>query len=177
MRRSSLLLVIILAIASTVPLYNLPKVYGVQSSLAATTTSPPQGLVCFSMKASSCPPSPVQFSAPLGGTFTAYVVIQGSEAFNGFNIWFQYPYGVLNATSVSLQSSVLPGVSVQFECVNGKGSPSCGEWAWNSCALRDGEPDDSADYGIAVQCLLQGDRVGGWRAWLLLRHLALWTLA
>ena len=168
---------IILAIASTVPLYNLPKVYGVQSSLAATTTSPPQGLVCFSMKASSCPPSPVQFSAPLGGTFTAYVVIQGSEAFNGFNIWFQYPYGVLNATSVSLQSSVLPGVSVQFECVNGKGSPSCGEWAWNSCALRDGEPDDSADYGIAVQCLLQGDRVGGWRAWLLLRHLALWTLA
>ncbi len=27
-----------------------------------------------------------------------------------------------------------------------------GEWAWNSRALCDGKPDDSSDYGIAVQC-------------------------
>jgi len=131
LRRAGLLLGVILAIATIVPFYNLPEVYGVQSSLVASTAPPPQGVVCFSMNASSCPPSPVQFSAPLGGTFTAYVVIQGSEAFNGFNIWFEYPYGVLNATSVSLQGSVLPRASVQFECVNGKGSPSCGYWLGN----------------------------------------------
>src|SRR5256886_16009080 len=151
-------MILILAAVPLV-LFENPRASAASSSAPAATTIPSQGLVCFSQVADSCPALPAQFSVPLGSTFTAYVVVQGSQAFNGFNIWFQYPYGILNATSVSLQSSVLPGVSVQFECVNGKGSPSCGEWAWNSCALRDGEPDDSADYGIAVQCLLQGDRV------------------
>jgi len=45
----------ILVIASTVPLYNLYNVYGVQSSLSASTTPSPQEVVCFSAIASSCP--------------------------------------------------------------------------------------------------------------------------
>ncbi len=36
-----------------------------------------------------------------------------------------------SSTSVSLPGSVLPKASVQFECVNGKGSPSCGYWLGN----------------------------------------------
>jgi hypothetical protein len=95
------------------------------------TPTPPQGVVCFSPVANSCPSSPAQFTAPPGGTFTAYVVIQGSQAFNGFDIWFGYPYGLLNATSISLVGSVLPGATVQFECINGKGSSGCGYWLGN----------------------------------------------
>ena len=101
-------------------------------SITVYPASPPQqGLVCFSPTTSSCPSSPAKFSAPLGGSFTAYVVIQGSRAFTGFNIWFQYPYGILDATGVSLGGSVLPDAKVQFECVDGQGSSGCGYWLGN----------------------------------------------
>ncbi len=36
---------------------------------------------------------------------------------------------------MSLQGSVLPKASVQFECVNGKGSPSCGYWLGNGLGI------------------------------------------
>lgn len=107
------------------------SVIGIGASHTSQANATSSGLVCFSATANSCPSSQAQFSAPLGSTFTAYVVIQGSQAFNGFNIWFQYPYGVLNATSVSLLGSILPGASVQFKCINGQGSSGCGAWLGN----------------------------------------------
>jgi len=120
-------MILILAAVPLV-LFENPRASAASSSAPAATTIPSQGLVCFSQVADSCPALPAQFSVPLGSTFTAYVVVQGSQAFNGFNIWFQYPYGILNATGTSLAGSVLPDAKVQFECINGKGSPSCGYW-------------------------------------------------
>src|SRR5439155_145910 len=108
LNRLSFLMILLLAAVPLV-LFENPRASAASSSAPAATTIPSQGLVCFSQVADSCPALPAQFSVPLGSTFTAYVVVQGSQAFNGFNIWFQYPYGILNATGTSLAGSVLPG--------------------------------------------------------------------
>lgn len=131
MNRLSFLVVVFLlaVIAVPYPMIGNSRVIPARSTVA--TLPPSQGLVCFSQSSNSCPSQPAQFSAPLGSAFTAYIVIQSPQTFDGFRIWFKYPYGLLNATSVSLQGTVLPGATVTFECVNGVGSPSCGYWIGN----------------------------------------------
>ncbi len=92
---------------------------------------PPPGLVCFSAVPTGCPSTPATFVEAVGSNFTVYVDIQGSAAFNGFNIWSRYDPSILNATSVSLAGSILPGATTQFECINGKGSSGCKSWPGN----------------------------------------------
>ena len=89
-----------------------------------------QGAVCFSTTPVGCPWS-ANFSAPVGGSFTVYVVIQASSPIWAFDIWFWYPHSVLNATSISIAGSILPAATTQLECINGIGSPSCGYWLVN----------------------------------------------
>ncbi len=96
-----------------------------------TITSPAHGatygagIVCFSATATSCPSSPASFSAPIGSFITLNVVIQGSNATNGFEVGAGNDPTVLNATSVSLAGTVLPGATVGLECINGRGSSIC----------------------------------------------------
>ncbi len=78
------------------------------------------GLVCLSPSSSAdCPATPVTISSPVGTQMSVYVIVQGSDEFNGFDITLIANHTIIRPAGASLSGSILSGATVFSECIGG----------------------------------------------------------
>lgn len=86
------------------------------------------GLVCIAPNgASGCPAPPVGINGNLGGTLSVSVLVQGSEAFSGFDITLIANHTIIRPTGISISNSLLSGGTVVLECIGSslRAGPHC----------------------------------------------------
>src|SRR2546426_277258 len=78
------------------------------------------GTVCLTSSSTTCPGSPETFFATVGSQLMVNVVVSGSDALNGFDIYISANHAVLSAQDASLTGSILgSGSTVLAKCIDG----------------------------------------------------------
>ena len=78
------------------------------------------GTVCLTSSSTTCPGSPETFFATVGSQLMVNVVVSGSDALNGFDIYISADHAVLSAQDASLTGSILgSGSTVLAKCIDG----------------------------------------------------------
>lgn len=110
MKKPKLLLLIPLLLLSILPV--LPSV--IPRAHAAT------GTVCLTSSSTTCPTTAEVFFASVGSQLTVNVVVTGSDALNGFDIYVSADHSVLSAVDASLTGTILgTGTTTLAKCIDG----------------------------------------------------------
>ncbi|SRR6266566_32103 len=88
----------------------------------------PVGLVCLSPSTNpNCPAAPVTISSQVGTQLSVAVLVQGSDAFSGFDITLKANHTILTPVDAITTGSLLSGGSTIVKCIGGvlKTGPTC----------------------------------------------------